>query len=96
VQDRGAARLIGLHHRKAYILDMWREKVEFSDLWNAVQRLAREHCPKSLLIEDTGNGTALLQRLRNEEPKGVPSPIAQARRLSTLSGLFVHTMRLRH
>src|SRR5438067_1157738 len=64
-----------MHGRKAYILNVWREKVEFSDLWKAVQRLAREWRPRSLLIEDAGNGTALIQRLRNEAPEGIPSPI---------------------
>jgi len=67
--------------RKAYIIDVWRERVEFSDLWKAVQRLARERRPSSLLIEDAGNGTALIQRLRNEQPKGVPSPIARKPKL---------------
>ncbi len=73
--------------RKAYILDVWREKVEFSDLWKAVQRLAREWGPKSLLVEDAGNGTALIQRLRNEDPKGVPSPLARRPKIDKLSRL---------
>ena len=70
-----------------YGLDVWRAKVEFSDLWKAVRRLAREWEPSSLLIEDTGNGTALIQRLRNEAPRGVPSPIARRPQLDKLSRL---------
>ena len=61
--------------RKVYILDVWRRKVQFSDLWKAAIELARLHKCQSLLIEDTVNGTALIQRLRNEPPQGVPSPI---------------------
>ena len=73
--------------RRVYILDLWRKKVEFSDLWKAVQRLAREWRPRSLLIEDTGNGTALIQRLRNDSPQGMPSPIARKPKLDKLSRL---------
>lgn len=73
--------------RTAYILDVWREKVEFSDLWKAVQRLAREWHPKTLLIEDTGNGTALIQRLRNDRPQGVPTPLPRKPKLDKASRL---------
>ncbi len=61
--------------RKVYLLDVWRGKVEFSELWKKVQELARTWNPRALLVEDTGNGTALISRLRNDAPKGVPSPI---------------------
>lgn len=76
-----------VHGNKAYILTVWREKVEFSDLWKAVKLLAREWRPRSLLIEDTGNGTALIQRLRNDRPENVPSPIARKAKLDKLSRL---------
>ena len=71
--------------RKAYIVDVFRERVEFSDLWKAAQRLARLWKPRSLLIEDTGNGTALIQRLRGEHPAGVPTPIARKPKLDKVS-----------
>ena len=73
--------------RKAYIVDVWREKVEFSELWKAVKRLAHKWRPRSLLIEDAGNGTALIQRLRNDNPDNVPSPLARKPKLDKLSRL---------
>jgi phage terminase large subunit-like protein len=50
-----------------------------------VHRLAREWRPSSLLIEDAGNGTALLQRLRYDEPVGVPSPTGWKPKLDKLA-----------
>lgn len=73
--------------RKASIVDVWRERVEFTDLWKAVQRLSRQWHPSSLLVEDAGNGTALIQRLRNEKPAGVPSPIARKPKLEKVARL---------
>lgn len=73
--------------RQVYVLDVWRQRVEFPELWKAVQRLAREWHPSTLLIEDAANGTALIQRLRNEQPNGVPSPIARRPKLDKRSRL---------
>lgn len=39
------------------------------------------------MIEDAGNGTALLQRLRNEEPFGVPSPLGRRPKLDKFARL---------
>jgi predicted phage terminase large subunit-like protein len=65
-----------VRRRQVYVLDVWRQKVEFTGLWRSVQSLARKWKPSALLIEDAGNGTALIQRLRNDQPPGVPSPLA--------------------
>lgn len=65
-----------VRQRQIYLLDVWRQKVDFTGLWKAVPTQAREWRPTTLLIEDAGNGSALIQRLRNEPPNGVPSPIA--------------------
>ena len=76
-----------VRRRQVYVLDVWRQKVEFPGLWKAVQRLARDWHPSGLLIEDAGNGTALVQRLHNEKPGGVPSPIARRPKLDKRSRL---------
>jgi len=76
-----------IERRKIYILHVWREKVEFTDLWKMARQLARSWEASTLLIEDAGNGTALIQRLRNEQPDGVPSPIAPRAKLDKLSRL---------
>jgi predicted phage terminase large subunit-like protein len=64
-----------VRRREVYVLDVWRRRVEFPDLLKASQRLAREWQANTLLIEDSANGAALIQRLRNEQPTGVPLPI---------------------
>jgi len=74
-----------VRNRKVYVLDVWREKVDFNDLWKAVPLLASKHRPSTILIEDTANGTALLQRLRNYPPAGVPSPISRTPKLSKVA-----------
>lgn len=73
--------------RKVHLLDVWREKVEFGELWKAVPVLSTRFSATALLIEDTGNGTALIQRLRHEPPAGVPSPIARTPRLDKIARL---------
>lgn len=73
--------------RRVYLLDVWRQKVDFNDLWKAVPVLALRFRPTVILIEDTGNGTALLQRLRNDPPQGVVSPIARRPKLEKIARL---------
>lgn len=73
--------------RKVHILDVWRQKVQFSELWKAAIDLARNCRCHSLLIEDTVNGTALISRLRNEQPSGVPTPIARRPKLDKVARL---------
>lgn len=63
--------------RHVFILDVWRQRVDFNGLWKAVQTQARKWNASALLVEDAGNGTALIQRLRNKQPRGVPSPLPQ-------------------
>jgi predicted phage terminase large subunit-like protein len=58
-----------------FILDVWRRKVAFPDLKKAAIANAIQHKAHTLLIEDQASGTQLLQVLRNEVPRGVPSPI---------------------
>ncbi len=48
-----------------YLLDVFRERVEFPDLVRAALRLARERRPDAVLIEDKGSGTQLIQELRH-------------------------------
>jgi len=76
-----------VRRREVYILDVWRQRVEFTGLWKAVQRQSHEWNPNAILIEDAGSGTALIQRLRNENPDGVPSPIARRPKIDKFSRL---------
>ena len=47
-----------------YLLDLWRERVEYPDLVRAVLRLRAEYLTATFLIEDKGSGTSLIQDLR--------------------------------
>ena len=66
-----------VYRREIRILDVWRARVDFVGLKREVMRLAREWKPQALLIEDAASGMQLLQTLRNEQPSGVPMPIAR-------------------
>jgi phage terminase large subunit-like protein len=47
-----------------FLLDLWRERVDFPDLRRAAFRLREKHAKATLLIEDKGSGTSLIQDLR--------------------------------
>ena len=47
-----------------YLLNLWRERVDYPDLRRAVFRLREKHPNATLLIEDKGSGTGLIQELR--------------------------------
>ncbi|GAC1401680.1 MAG: hypothetical protein NVSMB64_00250 [Candidatus Velthaea sp.] len=49
-----------------YILDVYREKLEFPQLVAAAQRIYREQRPRMMYVEDASNGVALVQQLRQE------------------------------
>lgn len=58
----------GTDGKDFYLLDVWRERVEFPDLVHAVKAQAALHKPKAILIEDTAAGQSALQQLRRETP----------------------------
>lgn len=80
----------------AYVADVWRDRVEYPDLKRNVKSFCERWRPHVVLIEDKGNGTALIQDLRREttlpiiaiEPEGDKimrasrtSPTVEARRV---------------
>jgi predicted phage terminase large subunit-like protein len=50
-----------------YLLDLWRERVDYPDLRRAVWRLRTKYPKAILLIEDKGSGTSLIQDLRADK-----------------------------
>jgi predicted phage terminase large subunit-like protein len=56
----------------AYLLDLWRERVDYPDLRRAVHRLREKYPTAALLIEDKGSGTSLIQDLRLENITPIP------------------------
>ena len=47
-----------------FLLDLWRERVDYPDLKRAALRLRDKYPTATLLIEDKGSGTSLIQELR--------------------------------
>jgi predicted phage terminase large subunit-like protein len=47
-----------------YLIDLWRERVEYPDLRRAIYRLREKYAGATILIEDKGSGTSLIQDLR--------------------------------
>ena len=56
----------GLLNRQRYLLEVWRQRVNYPDLKRAVVTLARQWRPDVILIEDRASGTQLLQELQVE------------------------------
>jgi predicted phage terminase large subunit-like protein len=50
-----------------YLLDVWRERVDYPALKRAVLRLREARAGATLLIEDKGSGTSLIQDLRDQK-----------------------------
>lgn len=49
-----------------YLVDVYREKVEFPDLKRAAVDMAAKWSPHAILIEDAASGTSLIQQLKSE------------------------------
>ena len=54
-----------------YLLDVFRERLEFPALVQHVIRLANVHKPNSLLVENKASGISLIQSLRHQGLQGV-------------------------
>jgi len=54
----------GIKDRSLYLLDVFRQKMNFPDLKRAIVDLAKRYAATIVLIEDMASGTALLQELR--------------------------------
>lgn len=71
--------------KNLYILDVTRKRLQITDLAKEAVSLAREYTCDVLLIEDQASGTQLIQILRADDPRGVPSPIARTPESDKLS-----------
>ena len=59
----------------AYLVDVYRGRIEYPELRRKVIGLAAEHHAATVLIEDAGPGLNLLQDLRAARPQGMNYPI---------------------
>jgi predicted phage terminase large subunit-like protein len=65
----------GVRGDDLFLLDVDRKRMDFPELKRRVIELARHWEPRSIIIEDKGSGTALLQQLRAEHNR-IPRPTA--------------------
>lgn len=56
----------------AYLLDVYRAKLVFPDLVRAVESQALRYQAATILIEDVGSGTGLIQQLRGKRLRTIP------------------------
>jgi predicted phage terminase large subunit-like protein len=54
--------------KRWYLVDVWRQRVDYPTLKTNVRALAQKWKAKRVLVEDTVNGTALVQELRYKIP----------------------------
>jgi predicted phage terminase large subunit-like protein len=64
-----------VNHQDAYLLHVYRDRLEYPDLRRKVIALAGEYDAKTILIEDAGPGMNLLQDLRSDPKKPMVNPI---------------------
>lgn len=56
----------GIGDRGYYLLDLWREKVEYPELKRSVNALGAKWSPFSMLVEDKASGQSLIQELQRD------------------------------
>jgi predicted phage terminase large subunit-like protein len=58
-----------------YLLDVFRDRLEFLDLCRTARSLARDFCAHTILIEKVGLGSSLFRELQSKPPSGFVRPI---------------------
>jgi predicted phage terminase large subunit-like protein len=64
--DYSACVTVGVKDNRAYVLDVYRGRLETPELLRQVKNLAERWRPTALLIEDASSGIAVIQMLRRE------------------------------
>lgn len=60
-----------------YLMDVFRGRLQYPELRRKVAALAMKHAARTILIENAGPGTALLQDLWRDLPHGMVRPLGQ-------------------
>jgi predicted phage terminase large subunit-like protein len=76
-----------------YLLDVDRDRRDFPSLKRRIVELALEWKTSSILIEDKGSGTSLIQQLRSEH-HGIPWPMAFVPKEDKLTRLHAQSARI--
>jgi phage terminase large subunit-like protein len=61
----------GVDGKHYYLLDVYRQRLNYPDLKRKVAELAVRYQPETILIKDKASGTQLIQDLKNDWVKGV-------------------------
>ena len=64
-----------VNYENAYLVHVFRDRLEYPDLRRKVIALAVEHNAKTILVEDAGPGMNLIQDLRADPKKPMVNPI---------------------
>ena len=64
-----------IKQKEYYLLDVWRDRLEFPDLRRKIVNHALRHEAQTVLIEKTGPGQQLIQDLKRDTTRGFPNPI---------------------
>jgi len=65
-----------VHKQQVYVLDVMRRRMAFPELRRTTISHALHWKANVLLIEDAASGQQLIQMLQDDQPRGVPRPIA--------------------
>lgn len=86
--DFSAIAKIGVTRDTYYVLEVWRDKVEFPALVRRVKQLEDEDPkPSAIYIEDTSNATALIQQLKQETRLPIVPVAAKGSKESRVEGV---------
>lgn len=83
----------GVEYKHYYLLDVFRQKLNYPELKRAVIEQARKHGARTIVIEDKASGTQLIQDLKSEFIDGVteykpPPSTDKVMRLHAQSAMF--------
>jgi len=74
-----------------YLLDVWRERVEYPELKRAIEQRFRMHNARMVLIEDAAAGISLIQEMRRTSSIpliAVPAKGSKSSRLEAVTPIF--------
>lgn len=75
VADYSVCVTVAKQGRRLFVVDVFRDRLNYPNLKRKVVDLARDHGTQSLLIEKAGPGDPLVQELRTSPEAGCPTPI---------------------
>jgi predicted phage terminase large subunit-like protein len=83
----------GVFDERYFLLDVYRERLDYPDLKRKARELAKRHRANTLLIEDKASGTQLIQELKAEgvfgiKPSSPPAGTDKIVRLYAQTALF--------